>query len=211
MAQPDEVREQRRIVRPARQRSPVKPVDVVLDRVDRLEVAGDGGVDCGRHERRGIDPAQRRVVLDTRIEALERWRRVHMAGHDDLLRGDEVQPARPLVDVVVRGHRDPDVQVSAMDGDVRPTPRTGDLLACRSLQLESAGDRLHDAGIDRLSEVDPEELPVADAATQRVLEPESPVGAVGVEEAGGHVAVPLRIGRIAGVGMRLGLVRTRIS
>ena len=102
------------------QRPGVEAVDLVLEGVNRREVAGDGGFEQRDHERRRIDQPDRRVGLDAVVVVDEEFDRVGMVGDHQVLAGDDVEPRHVVGQLVVGLGSQPEVEVTAVDREQRP-------------------------------------------------------------------------------------------
>ena len=155
-------------------------------------------------EGRPVDRADGRILLDAVVQAPEELDRLPVAGDDDLLRGDEVQPARRHVGAVIRLGLDADVEVAAVQRDATaPRPRSTSARRVRGCEAHPPGDRVGRRGVERSAHVDPEELPLVEPARERGRELQHAVRPVRVEQADRHVRSARSTGGDPGVARRV--------
>ena len=118
------------------QRLRVEHVDVVLDRVDRGEVARHRRAKQRGDERARVEQPERGVRLDAVVHVVEELDRLAMAGDDDVAPADDVEPRRRIRLAIVRFDRDPDVEVRPVDAEVRDVARVLERIDGRRMELE---------------------------------------------------------------------------
>jgi hypothetical protein len=101
----------------------VEPIDIVLDRVGRVEIAGDGRVQDRGNERGRVEVSERRIDLDPIIEIVEEPDWAPMLGDHHVPSCDHVEPRRLDSLRVVRFGRDPEMKVASAQRDVRAIAR----------------------------------------------------------------------------------------
>ena len=162
MAQPDEGVEEPG-VDIAAERPGVHLVDLVLDPIDRREVARDHGVQQDRHELRPLDGTDRRVGLDPVIDLIEELELARVAGDDDVPTRDDVEPQLVGLAPDTRFRSDAEVEVGPVHGQVRSAGGGLQHAPRRVIELESLPEGIHVVRLDCPKDVDPDQLPAARA------------------------------------------------
>ncbi len=105
------------------QRLRVEHVDVVLDRVDRCEIARHRRAEQRGGEGARVEQTEGGIGFDAVVHVVEELDRLAMAGDDDVAPADDVEPRRRIRLAIVRFDPDADVQVGAVDAQVRDVAR----------------------------------------------------------------------------------------
>ena len=147
------------------ERPGVHLVDLVVDPIDRLEVARHDGVEQHRHELGALDGAERRVRFDPLVDLVEQLQLAGVAGDDDVLARHDVEPQLVGLapDPGLRG--DAEVEVRPVHGEVRPARGRLQRALRRLVELEALPEGLHVGRLDRAEDVDPRRAAGSPGAT----------------------------------------------
>ena len=203
----DEIREDV-LIGLGHQRPRIEVVDLVLDRIDAFEIGRDDDVEKRAQERGGRESADGRVGLDPIVEPPEELRRAFMGGDDEVAGDQDVDPA-DVARGVARLAEDPQVEVTAVDGDVWSRTQLAQRTDRRLTQLQSVVEGGDDLLFERSRGVDPQQLLVPETPLEGVVEVKPLVRPVAVEEAGARAIGSAAVSMATGL-VRLGLVARRL-